>query len=316
MQTEKTNPVLRVALKDYNEQIVAIDHAAIALLPPVGELQARGATLAPDSICLGMEGIPFFIVMNSLNFQFWEITELSEFVRYQHEGQAGALAMYSAFRQCWERAAVRADIAGRAPNDVPFIARELINLFSREGLLGIFGDIPAIGKRVRILLEVLSEGEHLFNVSSTLLEALLTRRELGSDHAKMLAQAFPVAYGDDYLKKAQLTLMLIAGQWNAGNPGQTCKLDVTAAADYQLPKILREMGILRYSKWLADAVDKQQLVEADTIAERAIRAATVLACEELAEHFQCSSSQVDFWLWANRNQAREAKFHLTRTTAY
>ncbi|MEX3984272.1 queuosine salvage family protein [Paraburkholderia sp. EG287A] len=313
---EKTNPVLTIARTDYNPVLVEINRDAIALLPPSGDLKAMGPTLPQDSICLGLEGIPYFIAMNSLNFQFWDVTEKDEFVRYRHEGEEGALAMRTVFQTCWELAAMRAHEAGRADSDVPFFTRELIDLFGREGLSGRFGEIPAIGKRARILMEVLGDGKLLLNVANTLHEALVTRQQLTWVHAKLLAHSFPVAYGDDYLKKAQLTLMFIAGQWNAYNPGRPCKLDVTAAADYQLPKILRAMGILRYSDWLAASVDQTQLIEAESIAERAIRAGTVLACEELAEHLNCSLPEVDFWLWVNRNQARDAKFHLTRTTAY
>jgi hypothetical protein len=312
---EKSNPVLTIARTDYNPAIVEIDHSAIAQLPPAGELKGMGVTLPQGSICLGLEGIPFFIALNALNFQFWDKT-LEEFVRYRHAGQEGAIAMRAAFQMCWEMAAMRADTAGRELDDVPFITRELIDLFGREGLSGRFGNIPEIGKRTRILMEVLGDGTHLLNVASTLHEALVTRQQLTWVHAKLLAQSFPVAYGDDYLKKAQLACMFISGQWNAFNPGRPCKLDVTAAADYQLPKILRAMGILKYSPWLESTVDEQRPVEENSVAERAIRAATVLACEELAAHLQCSLPEIDFWLWVNRNQAREAKFHLTRTTAY
>jgi hypothetical protein len=314
--TTKTNPVLTTARADYNEQFVAIDFDAIAKCPPAGELKAMGATFPPDSVCLAMEAIPFFIVMNSLNFQFWDVTDAGEFVRYRHEGQEGALAMRTAFQRVWKQAVIRADGAGRT-SDIPFIVDEVREIFSREGMTGVFGDIPEPRKRTRIMMEMLEDGERVFEVSSLLHKALVTRQRLGWEEAKLLlADTFPVAYGDEYLKKAQLTLMFIAGQWGAGNPTRPCKLDVTAAADYQLPKILRAMGILRYSKWLSDMVDQQLLIEADSLAECAIRAATVLACEKLAEHQNCTLPDVDFWLWVNRNQARSAQFHLTRTSAY
>jgi hypothetical protein len=310
------NPVLRVAREDYQPSMVAIDTEAIARCQPAGALKSIGATLRPDSVALALEGVPYFITMNILNFQFWDVTDSGEFVRYRHNDLEGALAMQAAFLAAWEVAARRAEQAGRA-NDIQVIATALKHLFGTETLTGVFGDIPAIGKRARLLLEVLQGfGEKLEDVSNIILENLRTRRTLGWEHAQLLAQAFPESYGDDYLKKAQLTLMFIAGQWNESHPGQPCALDVTAAADYQLPKILRSLSILRYSQPIAESVDNRQLIEPESIAERAIRAATVLACEQLAQHLNCTVPEVDFWLWVNRNQAKAAQFHLTRTTAY
>ena len=313
---EKSNPVLQIADADYQPALVAIDSAAISQCKPAGALKSIGATLPRDSVALSHEGVPYFIAMTALNFQFWEITDSGEFVRYRHNDLEGALAMQAAFLAAWESVAQRAEQAGRA-GDIQFIATGAKHLFGTETLTSVFGDIPAIGKRAKLLLEVLQGfGEKLEDVSSIILDSLRCRRELGWEHAQLLAQAFPESYGDDYLKKAQLTLMFIAGQWNESHPDQPCRLDVTVAADYQLPKILRAMGILKYSPSMAATVDGKQLIEPETIAERAIRAATVLACEQLAEHLGCTVAEVDFFLWVNRNKAREAQFHLTRTTAY
>jgi hypothetical protein len=311
LNMKMTNPVLAVAREDYAEDLVTIVDAAIAQCAPAGRPQSIGATLPSDAhACLAMEGIPYLIAMNSVNYQFWEVAGTGEFVRYRHNGLEGALAMQQAFRQAWEEEAGRLGPAARATIDA---LRERI---ATDGLSGIFGDIPAAASRTRILLEVLGDASRLYETSASLCDAVALRGELGWQQAELLARMFPLAYGDRYLKKAQLTLMFIAGQWNAHGHRRTCHLDVTAAADYQLPKILRAMGILRYAPELAARVDSQQLIEADSRDERAIRAATVFACEKLAAHLGCTVPEVDFWLWVNRNQARDAKFHLTRATAY
>ncbi|WP_088501199.1 queuosine salvage family protein [Burkholderia ubonensis] len=316
---EKANPVLATARADYAEALVAIDEKAIAaleLFEPGGELQSIGSTLPLSSLARAMEGIPYFIAMNALNFQFWDVTDSGELVRYRHKELEGALAMQAAFLNAWEAAARLALEKTGAANNVPVIARALNYHVTSEGLTRVFGDIPEIGKRARILMEVLEDGNLLQQVAANLLDAV-HQGELAWTHAELLAKTYPGAYGDAYLKKAQLTMMFIAGQWNAHTPpNRACRLNVTAAADYQLPKILRALGVLRYSVEVADTVDRQQLIPAGSVAERAIRAATVLACEKLAAHLQCTVPEVDFWLWVNRNQARGAQFHLTRTTAY
>lgn len=91
---------------------------------------------------------------------------------------------------------------------------------------------------------------------------------------------------------------------------------LTLCADYQLPRMLRAMGVLEYSPGLAQKVDSQTLIEKDSIEERAIRAATIVAGEMLAEHFGVTPAAVDNFLWTNRSKAGSAPFHLTITTDY
>lgn len=317
MRTMKeTNPVLAVAHADYADDLVAIDEHAVAQCAPAGRLQSMGATLPLDShAARALAGIPYFIAMNSINFQFWDVAETGAFVRYRHAGLEGAMAMQQAFRQLWEEEAQRLTHLPGAEHTKALIDA-LPHRILTEGEASIFGDIPAVNARTRVLFEVLSDSNRLYDVSAALYDALVFRGRLGWQDARLLARAFPLAYGDRYLKKAQLVLMFIAGQWSAHDSQLVCRLDVTAAADYQLPKILRAMGILRYAPELAARVDCQQLIDAESREERAIRAATVLACEKLAARLQCTVPEVDFWLWVNRNHARDARFHLTRTTAY
>lgn len=309
---KESNPVLAVAHADYASDLVALDEDAIAQCAPADRMQSMGVTLPFNShAARAQEGIPYFIAMDSINFQFWDVAETGEFLRYRREGLVGALAMQQAFLEAWEAQAdelAHLSGAGRTRAVIEALGQHI----AAEGVSRFFGDIPAAAARTGILLEVLGDAGRLIEVSAKLYVALVLRGRLGWEEAELLARTFPLAYGDRYLKKAQLTLMFIAGQWR----GRDCGLEVTAAADYQLPKILRAMGILRYAPELAARVDGQQLIDAESREERAIRAATVLACDMLAAHLRCSVPEVDFWLWVNRNQARGAKFHLTRTTAY
>lgn len=93
-------------------------------------------------------------------------------------------------------------------------------------------------------------------------------------------------------------------------------MDVSVAADYQLPKVLRHLGVLTYSPKVAGLVDNELPIVSGSPEERAIRAATVLGAEELAKHLGLSIPQLDSWLWLQRNAAKAAKFHLTETTYY
>lgn len=58
-------------------------------------------------------------------------------------------------------------------------------------------------------------------------------------------------------------------------------------ADYRVPVVLREMGVLRYSPDLAAAVDGRQQLAAGGQAEVEIRAASVAAVELVSSALQC-----------------------------
>ena len=316
-----TNPVLTAAHEDYVPDLVAIQPDALAgavsniALDGIGPLLEPGATLCGRLDELQADGIVTLIVLNSLNFQYWDVNDWGDFSRYRHRGLDGALAMQDSFFRAWEGAHRTA--AGAAPGArTECVANAFRKLLAREGIAGLFGAIPAADLRAHILAEVLDDPQQLDAIAADIKSRLLLQGSLTWREAQDLADAFPLAYGDRYLKKAQLTMINIAAQWMATPGNKPCMLDVTAAADYQLPKVLRAMGILTYSPRLAVQVDLQEPVPADSREERAIRAATVLACEQLAPHLGCTIPEVDFWLWANRNNFGPSPFHLTRTTNY
>lgn len=96
----------------------------------------------------------------------------------------------------------------------------------------------------------------------------------------------------------------------------------TVAADYVLPKGLRDMGILTYEKSLANKVDNGILIPADTLEELEIRASTIHACNEvvglLNEKYgkNINAWHLDAKIWSEARKNKETKHHLTRTIAY
>lgn len=302
------NPVLAVANEDYDPYLVRVDERAVFALDVPSGLQGLGSTLGDSPLATTPRVFaPYFIAMNTMNYMFWNVAQDGSFTRYSLNGKVGALAMQDAFHAAW--------LACGGDKHPEKATMALAARVQAEGVGFLFGDIPSADTRRELLLEVLDPAK-LMAAGNYLADRVLNTGSLGWGDAQLLAYLFPRSYGDSYLKKAQLTLMFIAGEWNAQKPVLPCVLDVTAAADYQLPKVLRTLGLLEYSGEAAKAVDAGVLVPENGVVERAIRAATVLACEQLAEHFKCTIAEVDFWLWLNRNKDRDAKFHLTITTAY
>jgi hypothetical protein len=98
---------------------------------------------------------------------------------------------------------------------------------------------------------------------------------------------------------------------------------LTAFADYKLPQVLRELGIISYRPGLAARVDAMERLQPGSEEEVEIRAMTVWAVEELRKGFRetgrkLTSPQVDNWLWqlGQTDAFRQRPFHRCRTIFY
>lgn len=314
MLKQDDNPARHQAAADHRPDLVAVDGEAISALQVPSSFGGLSAGLAHTPMGERPEFyLPYFVAMNVLNYQFWDVED-SRISRYARDGVVGAMAMQRGFQVQWQ---TLLDESAHEPDlwrRTALVAMRLRQRVQREGVGFMLGHIPSAASRIELLIEVLDVNK-LIPRSQSLYARMGGGPGLTHQDAQDLARAFPKCYGDPYLKKAQLTLMFIAAEARASHGG-SLKLDVCAAADYQLPKVLRAMGVLRYAPELADQVDGEVLIESGSEQERAIRSATVIACDGLTQHFGAAIESVDFWLWLQRNAARDAKFHLTRTTAY
>jgi len=86
-------------------------------------------------------------------------------------------------------------------------------------------------------------------------------------------------------------------------------------ADYQIPKMLRHYGLIEFSNELASFVDNSIPLQENSELELNIRAATVLACEILAQSNVCSVDVVDAYLFMKRKECN-ALHHLCVTESY
>lgn len=289
--------VLNVCRTWYNPSLVKVDQNQIQRLP-VGEVEPPPLGQTNLEGCSGTlgEAAQFAIAMNSINYMFWSKSETGEFVRYQNNGAIGALAMTEAFKNAWE-----------TPNSPIDNARKGTPLTSAD-VVGMFGDIPDPTSRAEILNEVLCGGA-LQRIAQEIEEDNVFNTQLAS----RLASVFPQAYGDEVLKKSQLA---VSGIWREARlRGFEGECDLTAFADYQIPNVLRALGILQYNDELARKIDQGDLIVENSPEERAIRAASILAIEDLSQAQGVSVADVDFWIWLKRKEPK-TPFHLTSTTAY
>ena len=87
-------------------------------------------------------------------------------------------------------------------------------------------------------------------------------------------------------------------------------------ADYQIPKILESLGVLKYNEALKHKIDNDEFILSGSKEEVSIRAASIIACNRLAEYNNISPERVDDILFNKFRKKVKNKHHLTVTTNY
>ncbi len=127
-----------------------------------------------------------------------------------------------------------------------------------------------------------------------------------------------------FYKRAQILVGDIAGGL-AGSPlAEFHDLEqLTAFADYKVPQILRELGVLEYDDHLAALVDNRHRIPAGSREEVEIRAATIVACDRFVQAMRqrvrdITAGQLDWHLWSlsQHMPAGSRPYHLTETIFY
>ena len=123
-------------------------------------------------------------------------------------------------------------------------------------------------------------------------------------------------------KRAQILVSDLAGALGDDIPLRDVG-HLTAFADYKVPQVLRELGILRYRDDLAGAIRRRELIPPGSREEIEIRAATIWGSEllrqALAHHGRdFTAAEVDWLLWNQGQRLPETvePYHRTRTIYY
>jgi len=127
-----------------------------------------------------------------------------------------------------------------------------------------------------------------------------------------------------FYKRAQICEADIHGIFGGESWGKLDDLDqLTIFADYKLPQVLRQEGVLVYSADLAARVDRLELLPPNSLEEVEIRAATIWAGELLrralsAHGIGALASEIDYYLWTlgQTPSPNERPYHRTRTIYY
>lgn len=260
----------------------------------------------------------YVLVLDALNFCFWGEPRW----RVEYEGRV--LDGYWALAACL-RYALEAD--------VPLLDPEYLASFDEFAAAELFegeAEIPLLAERIANLREVgrglldaggsFAEIVHQANGSGEALVAKVVRRFPSFDDVATYNGAEVRIY-----KRAQILVSDLHGIYGGQSLGAFSDLDrLTAFADYKIPQVLREAGILVYTPALADTVDRQQLIPPGDPREVEIRASTVWGCELLRQALErhrpgppLRAFEVDWLLWSDaQGRTISRPYHRTRTIFY
>lgn len=267
------------------------------------------------------ETIRWIFVLDVLNHCFWPDTGQATWtVSYEGGSYSGYWGLAASLKRALDR--------GFPITDSAYLARlpeaDLIEVFSGTG------EIPLFEKRLFNLREagrvLLSrwEGDIVNLLEETRGSATRTVQEIAASFESFRDEADYRGCRVLFWKRAQLFVADVHAAFSGkGWGGFDDIVELTAFADYKLPQVLRELGILSYQPALAEKVDLMQHLTAGSEEEVEIRAMTIWVVEQLKKVFGClgkevTSASVDQWLWqlGQLEFFRKRPYHRCRTIYY
>ncbi len=289
--------------------------------------------------------IGFMLLGNTINFCYTDIGTKKKYYTVSGTGRDGKPAAWQGAEGMW------ASLKRAIKEGIPVLDGQYLANITIEQARGIFErpdsdsvlnsdkfstDMPMLEERVRILREAGSvlnrryDGSfyklftesrgRLFDNGNGLIERLID--EFPSFRDIETYNGRPVALD----KRAQLAVaMLHEKLLDIGLQGfpENDIAQLTVFVNYNLPRTLRELGVINYREPLANLVDNQIEIPYGSRKEVEIRAVTLCAANRLEDKIReidpdskVSALYIDFLLWAAGRKLEGRPHHLSRTTAY
>lgn len=275
------------------------------------------------------ETVQYFFILDSLNFCFfadknkkkWAIPPPTE--NRGEKEVSGYFALALALK--------------RAANKYPLLDAEFLSTISFDNLKKIFqgeGDIPLLEERWAILKKTGTvllrdfEGEAV-NIlkkaqgnAQKLVETLLNYFPSFRDVAEFENGKTP-GKKIYFLKRAQIFVSSIYGAFSGKELGEFSDIHkLTCFADYKVPQVLVNFGLLEYSSGLLEKIETKESIPAFSREEMEIRANTIWAVEEIKKEMRAqglnkTSLEIDWILWTlSKKIEMKIPHHCTRTIYY
>lgn len=269
----------------------------------------------------GWKTVAYFLVLDTVNFCFWALEgERKWEIDFEGRKISGYYALAAALKKAFEegRPIIRAEDLVRLSVD------------DLKKILGGWGDLQLMDRRTaglnelgRMLLDeyegdacrlVEAAGRSALNLAGLLSEKLASYRDEAVYEGETVF----------FLKRAQILAADLHGAFQGRGWGEFTDVHrLTAFADYKLPQVLRQLGILEYSSDLTGRVDRLEMLEPGCPEEVEIRSNTVWAVELIRKKLERSGKdlkaiEIDWLLWnmGQEERFRERPYHRTLTIFY
>ncbi|KAL2528354.1 Queuosine salvage protein [Forsythia ovata] len=189
--------------------------------------------------------------------------------------------------------------------------------------------LPLEDERVRLMHEVGFELERSFEgKASKLVESC---EKSASKLVSLITCHFPgfrdhtVYKGHQIFlyKRAQIFAADLWGAFNGRGYGEFNDIEsITMFADYIVPAVLQQLGVLRYSSSLSNLIESNSEIGSGSEEEVELRACSVYAVEEMRDLIHRKSGkkvlsvELDLWLWSFGIQCPSLQHHRTLSIYY
>lgn len=211
------------------------------------------------------ETFRFFVTLGALNYMYWDPITGATYGDSKHHGAALLVQRLSSQ---WPVFSDARRLRSLTADDVAMLFLAPVPL-------------PLPADRARALNEV---GRFFERYAERDWRQWLSERDDALTLAEFLVSEMPFAFGDPFLKRAQLTAAMLIGRMGADGllqPELMRAERLTAFADYILPMVLVNMGVLDLSAALREKIDAGVQIAPDSREEIELRAATILAANRL-----------------------------------
>jgi len=268
-----------------------------------------------------VETLRWIFVLDVLNHCFWpDEGEPTWTVRYQGRDYSGYWGLAASLKRAVEK--------GFRITDPEFLAElsdaDLKEIFAGEGEIPLFkARFLNLREAGRVLMSRWN-GDLVHLLEETNGSTVQTVQQVVSSFPSFQDQAQYRGQTVFFWKRAQLFVADVHAAFSGRGWGRYDDIhELTAFADYKLPQVLRELGILSYHPNLAERIDLRQNLTTGSEEEIEIRAMTIWAVEEVKKAFagmgkEVTSVSVDQWLWqlGQLEPFRKRPYHRCRTIFY
>jgi hypothetical protein len=265
--------------------------------------------------------VAYFTVLDTVNFCFWPPPgERPWGIVLDNSFLSGYVGMASALRRAMEEGVPLASAQYLAAMNTA----EFTRILGGSGTLQLMKERAAAVAELGTLLLKDYEGKAHLMVEDASGSAVGLARTLSEKLASFRDKATYRGCTVWFLKRAQILAADLYGAFGGRSWGAFTDMDqITAFADYKVPQVLRQQGVLQYSPALASLVDAMKLIPAGSEMEVELRAATIAAVERVRQTLgrkgkSFLSPELDWMLWTmgQDDRFRKKPYHRTLTIYY